>query len=215
MPMTITPFETNLFRHLTNFFAEHQYVLLADKKQFRKTTATGFQNVIFSPSFYQDETWLEVHFGCRNDQVEQIAQQFLFSLPDYRLDADTILISIGKFNDTPYYRFKIRSSEDLLLACQQIEAFFTEKGFGFLNDSCTLPALDVLFNQQPNQPCRYVYNQTHRCYKGLITGRLNNNPFFTGLIDSYRNNLSRQTQSSHELLHFERLISYLLHYSAN
>ena len=215
MPMTITPFETNLFRHLTHFFADNQFVLLADKKQFRKTTATGFQNVIFSPSFYQNEVWLEVHFGCRNDQIEQIAQQFLFSLPDYRLDADTILISIGKFNGIPHHRYKIRNGDDLHQVGEQIQSFFSTKGFAFLNTSCTLPALDEIFNLAPTEPCLYMYNQLHRCYKGLITARLNNNPNFNELIDQYRQMLCRQTQNSHELLHFERLIAYLLHYSAN
>ncbi|AQG82301.1 hypothetical protein [Spirosoma montaniterrae] len=213
--MTLTPFETKLYHQLTPFFARHQYVLLSEKKQFRRTTETGFQNVILSPAFYSDETMLEVNFGCRSDQVEQIAQQFLNNLPDYRPDANTLILSIGKFNGFQYFRYKIHSDDELSDVCGQIEQFFDLEGFEFLDTACTLHNLDRLLNDQPNQPSRYVYNQTHRCYKGLIAARLNHNPHFDGLVDSYRHLMIRQTQNAYEQLHFERLITYLQHYSAN
>ncbi|GAB3886138.1 hypothetical protein [Spirosoma agri] len=213
--MTSTPFETNLYQQLTPFFSKQAFTLLPEKKQYRRTTAIGFQNVILSPSFYGDETMLEVNFGCRNDQVEQIAQQFLNNLPDYRPDANTLIISIGKFNGFQYHRYKVHSEDELVVICDQIEQFFITKGFAFLDDASTLPTLDRLLNEHPGQPCQYVYNQTHRCYKGLIVARLNHNPHFDGLIDSYRHLLIRQTQNPYEQLQFERLIAYLQHYSAN
>lgn len=214
-PMIITPFETNLYEHLTPFFEERDYILLAEKKQYRRITPSGFQNVILSPAFYGDETVLEVNFGCRNQQVEQIAQQFLNNLIDFRPDANTVIISIGKFSGFQYFRYKIHSSAELADVCSQIEQFFNSQGFDFLSSACTLPTLDRLLNEHPNQACPYVYNQTHRCYKGLIVARLNHNPRFDGLVDAYRHLLIRQTQNPYEQLHFERLIAYLQHYSAN
>ena len=214
-PMTLTPFETNLYKHLTPFFSRHQYMLLPDRKQYRRLVETGFQNVILSPAFYGDETILEVNFGARNEQVEQIAQQFLNNLTDYRPDANTLVISIGKFSGFQYFRYKIHSNTELLDVCKQIELFFDTQGFDFLNSACSLHNLDRLLNEHPGQPSAYVYNQAHRCYKGLIAARLNHNPHFDGLIDSYRHLLIRQTQNPYEQLHFERLIAYLQHYSPN
>lgn len=213
--MTLTPFETNLYYHLTPFFGRHQYGLLPERKQYRRLTGSGFQNVILSPAFYGDETMLEVNFGCRNEQVEQIAQQFLNNLTDYRPDANTLIISIGKFNGLPYFRYKIHSDDELAHTCGQIEEFFTNQGFAFLEASCSLSSLDRLLNEHPGLPSRYMYNQTHRCYKGLVAARLNHNPQFNGLIDTYRQLLIRQTQNPYEQLHFERLITYLQHYSPN
>ena len=213
--MTLTPFETNLYYRLTPFFSSHQYALLAERRQYRRMTGSGFQNVILSPAFYGDETMLDVNFGCRNEQVEQIAQQFLNNLTDYRPDANTLIISIGKFNGLQYFRYKIHSDDELADACGQIEDFFTDRGFDFLEASCALPTLDQLLNEDPGTPSFYVYNQTHRCYKGLIAARLNHNPHFDGLVDSYRHLLIRQTQNPYEQLHFERLIRYLQHYSPN
>lgn len=213
--MTLTPFEAALYQHLTPFFGAHQYVLLPERRQYRRVTEAGFQNVILSPTFYGDETMLDVNFGCRNEQVEQIAQQFLNNLTDYRPEANTLIIPIGKFKGLPYFRYKIHSDDELADTCARIRDFFVEQGFDFLETACALPTLDRLLNEHPSLPCLYVYNQTHRCYKGLIAARLNHNPHFEGLIDSYRHLLIRQTQNPHEQLHFERLIAYLGHYSAN
>lgn len=213
--MTITPFETNLYQHLAPFFAEHDFVLLPEKKQFRRASTGGFQNIVLSSVFYIDDTILDVNFGGRNDQVEQIAQQFLNNQPDIRLDANTFLLSIGRFSGSHYSRYKIHSGEALTDVCEKIELFFNSHGFNFLESASVLSALDQLLNEYPNQPCQYVYNQTHRCYKGLIAARLNHNPHFDGLVDTYRHLLLRLTQNPYEQLHFERLIAYLQHYSAN
>ncbi|OIN60712.1 hypothetical protein [Arsenicibacter rosenii] len=215
MPTMNSPFETNLFRHLSQFFADHHYLLLADQKQFRKITATGFQNVIFSPSFYQNEILVDILFGTRNQQVEQIAQQFLRNTPEYRDHANTTIISIGKFRDMPYFRYKLNPGESPEMLCADVESFFLKQGFSFLDQTRSVQAIDTLLNSQPDQPCKFLYNQTHRCYKGLIAAHLNHSPQFDGLIDRYRFELKRQTQNAHEQLRFERLIAYLLHYSAN
>ncbi len=213
--MTITPFEIRLYEQLTPFFAKHGYSFISDRKQYRRRVDTGFQNVLLSTTFYEDEVMLEVNFGCRNEQVEQIAQQFLNNAIEYRADANTVILSIGKFSGFHYFRYKIHSSDELTLVCEQIESFFSQAGFDFLKSACSLASLDRLLNEQPNQPCLYVYNQTHRCYKGLIAARLNNNPRFDGLVDSYRHLLDRQTKNPYEQQHFERLVAYLRHYSAN
>ena len=213
--MTITPFETKLYECLAPFFAQHGYGLLAEKKQFRRETANGFQNIVLSSVPYPDDTMLEVNFGCRIDQIEQIAQQFLHNLTEFRPDANTFLLSIGRFSGLQFFRYKIHSEEELLHVCEQIEVFFAQQGFAFLQKASTIAVIDQLLNDQPDQPCRYVYNQTHRCYKGLIAARLNQNPYFDKLIDEYRHSLIRLTQNSHEQLHFERLVTFLHHYSAN
>lgn len=213
--MTITPFEIRLYEQLTPFFAKHGFSFISERKQYRRRVDTGFHNVLLSTTFHKDEVMLEVNFGCRSEQVEQIAQQFLNNVIEYRADANTVILSIGKFSGFHYFRYKIHSSDELTLVCEQIESFFSQAGFDFLKSACSLASLDRLLNEQPNQPCLYVYNQTHRCYKGLIVARLNNNPRFDGLVDSYRHLLDRQTKNPYEQQHFERLVAYLRHYSAN
>jgi hypothetical protein len=188
---------------------------LADKKQFRKNTATGFQNVIFTATTYQDETWLEVNIGCRNHQVEQIAQQFLGNTRDFWGDSNTLVISIGKFNDAKYFRYKILNEHDLDDVCEVVKEFLEQRGFPFLNESDNLKSLHTIFNLHPSKPCKYLYNQTHRSYKGIITARLTNDTHFLDLSNTHRNVLIRNGANPDELLTFERLLSFLLYHSVN
>ncbi len=213
--MTSTSFETALYHQLTPFFERHQFLLLPEKKQYRKTTDTGFQQVLLSPTFYDSETVLAISLGCRNEQIEQIAQQFLTSQAVSRSDTSTLLVPVGQFSDFVSDRVCIHSEKELLHVCEQIEQFFTTSGFDFLAASGSLPALDRLLNNQPAKVCPYVFNQMHRCYKGLITARLNHSAQFDALVDTYRHLLISQTQNRYEQIRFERLIAYLIYYSAN
>ncbi len=218
--MVISPFETELYGKMSEFFAQHGFLMLPEKKQFRKPTETGFQNVIFSVTSYETETWLEVNFGLRHQQIEQAAQQFLGNMEDFRADANTLVVSIGKFNDARYFRYKIANdarfgSVDLEDTCQEIKAFLLDRGFHFLSRYESLPALNGLLNAEPTKPCKYLYNQIHRGFKGLIAARLTNSDEFLHLSDLYRHQLVRLGASFEELHQFERLLSFLLYHSVN
>jgi len=216
----ITPFETDLYEKMGDFFARHGFVPLPEKKQFRRATETGFHNVIFSATRYDTETWLEVNFGLRHERIEQVAQQFLGNLEEFRTDANTLVVSIGKFNDAHFFRYKIGHEDaaghrDLEDTCHEIKEFLLGRGFDFLNRHESLEALHRLFNAEPTRPCKFLYNQTHRAFKGLVACRFLNSDDFLRLSDLYRSELVRLGASFHELHQYERLLSFLLYHSVN
>ena len=213
--MLVKPFEITLYDKLRLFFDKQGFVLMADKKQFRKVTPTGFQNVIFTATSYDDEIWLEVNFGCRNNQVEQIAQQFLGNTRDFWSESNTIVVSIGKFNDAKYFRYKIMTEPDIEDVCDIIKDFLITQGFPFLNQSDNLLAMNDIFNKYPKKNCKYLYNQVHRSFKGIITAKLIYDENFLDLTDKHRENLIRIGATHEELLTFERLLSFLLYHSPN
>lgn len=213
--MLVKPFEITLYQKLGLFFEKLGFVLMADKKQFRKVTPTGFQNVIFTATSYDDEIWLEVNFGCRNNQVEQIAQQFLGNTRDFWSESNTIVVSIGKYNDAKYFRYKIMTEPDIEDVCDIIKDFFITQGFPFLNQSDTLLVMNNIFNKYPKKACKYLYNQVHRSFKGIITAKLIYEENFLDLTDKHRENLIRIGATHEELLTFERLLSFLLYHSPN
>lgn len=215
MSLKIT--EAKIYDALYSFFLNEGFELLIEKKQFRKITPTGFINVIFSISEYEKDSdvWVEVHIGGRNHQIEQIAQQFLnVNLMDFRADANTVVISTGKYNDVKYFRYKIHDSDDLHEACASIRNFMNTTGLGFLKKVSQLSEINRLLNRTPTQPSKYLYNQIHRCFKGLIAAKLTENPRYLQLIETYRKYV-HQNGTETELQNYERLVAYLQYYSAN
>lgn len=213
--MLVKPFESDIYEKLRLFFDLQGYVLMPDKKQFRKLTDTGFHNVIFTTTTYENEVWLEVNFGCRNHQLEQIAQQFLGNTRDFWADSNSLVVSIGKFNNAKYFRYKMASSSDVLDVCEEVKDFLITQGFPFLKNSETLPNLYEIYNKTPTKPCKFLYNQVHRCFKGIISAKLTYSEDFLNLADIHRDNLMSIGATDEELLTFERLLSYLLYLSMN
>jgi hypothetical protein len=208
-------FEANLFQNLYEFFEENQFALLPELRQFRRMTPAGFENVILSVSPYDDELWVDVHFGIRHGAVENTAQQFLTNRLDFRSDANTLLTSIGRFRQRSYFRYKIRTTDDLTATCRDIRGFFAEKGLAFFDMARNLPDLDLILNEFPLQRCPFVSNSVHRCFKGLVTARLAENPALDQLFEIYRQQLGKYHTDAPTLASFERLGVYLQYYSSN
>jgi alkaline phosphatase len=212
--MIISQFEVKIYQKLEDFFSEEGFELLIDKKQFRKINHDSFQNVIFSISDGNGDVWIEVNFGVRNGQIEQFAQQFLNNRINFRADANTLVTNIGKFSGQKHFRFKIRNEFDLESVIAEIKDFFATKGFNFMENASNLHEIDRILNEDPAKPCLFLYNQIHRCFKGIIVAKLVNRKDFAELMDKYRDVLIFSA-SDEELLNFERMIGFLLHYNAN
>jgi len=213
--MSIKTTEAKLYYALYDFFEKEGFSLLMDKKQFRVNTAAGFKNIIFLVSDYEDGAWLEVHIGCRNEQVEQTAQQFLnVNSMDFRPDANTLIISTGQYNDVKYFRYKIKDEDDLVATCESVKDFLMELGFDFLNTIAHLADVDRLLNSEPLKPCKYLYNQVHRCFKGLIAAKFNDNPRYQYIEETYRKYLAKFANEI-ECSNYERLVVYLKYYGSN
>ena len=212
--MILSKFEVKFYQRLESFFQLYGFDLVLDQKQFRKATQNGFQNIIFSVSETQKEFWIEVNFGVRHEFIEQIAQQFLNNARGYRPSANTLVISIGKFQDLKYFRYKVTDEEELNKILEEVKSFFEETGFNFLDKTNNLISIDDILNDSPTRSCRLVYNQVHRCFKGLIAAKLTDNNNFATITNIYRHYLLKNGTDD-DLLNYERLISFLNHYNAN
>lgn len=212
--MIYNQFETKLYGQLDVFFQSHGFGFLPDQKQFRKSTQNGFQNIIFSVSEAQNVFWIEVNFGVRFEFIEQIAQQFLNNSFGYRPAANTLVISTGKYLEIKYFRYKVTNEEELDKITGEIRSFFEEKGFDFLSKAHSLSFIEDTLNDSPTLPCRYLYNQVHRCFKGIVAAKLSDNRNFATITNIYRHFLLKNG-TDEDLLSYERLITFLHHYNAN
>jgi hypothetical protein len=213
--MQVKNLETSLYHHLNHYLVIKNFYWIPESKQFRKQTERGFQNIILSCSSYADEMWVEVNMGVRVDLVEDFAQQFLDVPIEYRKHANTIITSIGRLSDTKYLRYKITHEEDVEVCYEAIKDFMQERGFEFLEYASHLKNLDKMLNEQPSKASNYLYNQTHRCFKAIIVAKLNNNPHFFELIDTYQQVLERLQVGEKEIDRYLKLVNFLLYLSLN
>lgn len=215
MNLSIRDIEFELYKNLNAFFQRENFELKKSLKQYRRTTDFGFQNFIFSVSKSGNEFYLEVNFGVRIELVEQIAQQFLDTLPAFQQETNTLIISIGKFNNNKYFRYKIANKEDLELTSKQVCQFASEQGLEFLSKYQSLDSVDKLFNKTPRKPCKYLYNQNHRYFKGLVASKINHNPKFMTISEIYYEQLEATKVPETILTSYNSLVNYLTYYSAN
>jgi hypothetical protein len=213
--MSLKSLEISLYNHLNHFLAKKSFILLPDYKQFRKETDTGFQNLILSSSRYADELWIEVNIGVRVNMVEDFAQQFLDIPIEYRQHANTLITSFGRLSDTKYLRYKIVNQEDVEICFEAIKDFMHDRGLEFLDYASHIKNLDTIFNEKPHKPNKYLYNQTHRCFKGIIIAKITDNPQFLTLLDQYQSALERMQTSDREMENYMKLVNFLLYLSLN
>lgn len=213
--MQVKNLESSLYHHLIRYLSQQSFVLLPEYKQFRRNTDIGFQNIIISTTTYSKELWVEVNIGVRVNLVEDFAQQFLDVPIEYRQHANTIIASIGKISDIKYLRYKIENEEDIKICYEAIKDFMQERGFSFLDHASRLANLDKLLNEKPHKTSKYLYNQTHRCFKGIIVAKLNHNPLFFELIDKYQQVLEKLKVSEAEMDKYMKLVNFLLYLSLN
>ena len=213
--MNVKEFDTALYHQLYDFFYDHEFEMVADKKQFRRTLPNGFQSILFSVSELDEEIWLEVNLGVRIHAVEEVVQQFLDNSITYRDEALTLVASIGKLTNNKYFRYKINTPEDLKDVCEAMKLFMQQQGFAFLDNHSSITSLDKLYNSNPTKPTRYLYNQMHRCFKGAVLAKLSDRKQYAKVLDSYQYFLDKLGAKPTLAEKYDKLCNYLLYYNPN
>ncbi len=183
--------------------------------QFRKVFEGGFQSCLFTVLEHETVFWIELSVGVRVEIVEKLANQFTLTLKDYHKDSHTILTTYGRIMGNPYYRFKVESEEDLDVACEKMQMFLEEIAFDFMLDNSRISNIDKLINRYPEKPSRFIYNDSHRCIKGVIVAQMAQNPQLNTLIKAYYIVLQKHPLRDKMLPQYQKLVKYLRAFSVN
>ncbi len=210
--MKIAEFEMEFFSAVYEFFHEYEFELIPTLKQFRRTTTRGFQNIIFSSTAYEGEFWVEVHLGTRLHAVEQVCQQFLFHLSDHQPHANTIIASVGRIVGQRYFKYKVHDLTSFEKAVSDLKSFMQTDGFPFMQKMYSVKSVSEALNESPTLPSNLVYNQVHRCFKGLASAHLSGNSQLISLSEAYLKGLSVIGAPDLMKVRFQMLANYLLHY---
>ncbi len=183
--------------------------------QYKKVFSGGFQSCIFSILKHEQAFWVEMSIGVRIDIVEKIANQFTLVLKDFQEESHTILSTYGRITGQPYFRFKVENKEDLGRACEKMGDFLEEIGLDFMEDNSQIKAIDRLINRHPEKPSRFIYNESHRCIKGIIVAQMAQNPQLKTLIRAYHVVLQKHSLRDKMLPQYLKLVKYLSAFSVN
>ena len=206
--------EKRLLELLKPFFEKQGFHLLTNLHQYRKATSSGFQNIILSVSG-REPVLVEVNIGTRIDLVEELAYQFTTGLRSYQQDSNTLVTSIGRIMQQPYFRFEINQADDVTTVADKICNFMQEQGFGFLEKYSTISALDQLFNDKPREKLPYAYNHMNRCLRGIVLARMADRRDFTAIAATYRNTLVKSSTAPPLLEKYDKLVNHLKTFSFN
>ncbi|MEH0158154.1 hypothetical protein V6R21_29070 [Limibacter armeniacum] len=209
--MTTAEFEAALHFELYDFFNDRDFGFIPSKHQYRKLTPDGFQNVIFTTTTYEgDEHIMEVSIGTRIDKVEDFVQPYLYHTNVRSLESNTVVMSLGRIRNQKYFRYIIRSPKDIGAVASDVEDFMYTTGIRFLEENCRVDMLDIKFNKYPEHPCNIIYNQSHRCFKGLTLARLNHNPHFYALQEIYEETLMKLGTDKDTVRNFKKMAKRLI-----
>jgi len=179
------------FQALAPFFAEKGFVFIPVMHQFRKETESGWQNIIFNFSHYEDCSLVEVSFGTRLELVENLIAPFTFGIRAYQAESNTCITNMSKYLKDPQFRFKLMEQADIKRMTAWIKDFFRREGFHFLNKISQTSDLDTLYNKEPRKDCLVSYNHQLRCFRGLAIAALQQNPDREHLYQEYLEVLKR------------------------
>ncbi|MGB1243180.1 MAG: hypothetical protein ACPG49_11705 [Chitinophagales bacterium] len=198
-------------------FESLDFVLTKHSKylQYKKTFHGGFQSCIFTVLERNKTFWIEINIGVRIDIVEKLANQFTLTLKDYHNESQTVTSTYGRIMGQPYFRFKVQAQEELELAFEKIDGFLAEIAFDFMEDNSQVAAVDKLINRYPEKPSRFMFNESHRCIKGIIIARMADNPQLPTLIKAYKVVLQRHSLRDKMLPQYQKLVDYLSAFSVN
>lgn len=208
--------EKRLYEQLNPLFNRNGYEALPMKKQFRQTSKSGFRSVLFTLNGDKEEKTLDVQLGIRFNLVEELVHQFLGGRKEVGKDSITVITSLARLKHHKQKRLVINENEESLQnTIQHISTILQEKGFSFLNSFSNLHRADKMINRKPSRHCPIMFNQIHRCFKGIAMARLLHRTDFEKLVSIYRNYLYSQWAPLEVTDSYNRLVRYLKYFSFN
>jgi hypothetical protein len=178
--------ESLLIERLSDFLEPSGFVWQVAYSQFRREHPGGFANIIVSSVAEETQLVTQVNIGVRVEAVEQRVQPFLGTLQDFRPEANTVIVSLGKLSGKPYLRWKSRNTEEVQQSVAEIFSMMQTLGVPLLNELSDNQRLHQQLNAVPALPHLLFHNQTHYCFKAPVLAFLLQDSGFEELTSIYR-----------------------------
>lgn len=214
MAWTVDILEGHVFDDLTPFLRKEGFVLHKHMKQYRRDTSTGSQSITISMAGDGPYT-LDVHLGIRSELVEALVYQFLSGPKHYASYANTIIAPLARAAKGAPRGFRFDQPEELSGVVSHVMELISSGAFRFFDRHVTIQSLHELLNDQPEKPTRFLYNQLHRCFRGLIVAKMADSPSFFHLMDVYHQTLLDRGAPREVMRGYDSLSILLANFSLN
>jgi hypothetical protein len=184
-------------------------------QQFRKETAFGFQNLLYSITHYEDENWVDIFIGIRHHIVESLAYPFTTGWIDFQPHSNTLISSIHHLQDQPYRKYKLASPKDAVEIVDAIHNYLLQEGLAQLSDLQNIKAIHQVLNKHPQDSCTWSLNYSNRALRGIVAAKLVFEPNFNQLVEQYLQGFETRATTSKALEQFKKLLQFLHTYTPN
>lgn len=110
------------------------------------------------------------------------------------------------YNGSRSFEYNIQSETDLVSMYEKLDEFFNVKAPQFYERFKTIDDIDKWFNTTPGKPIEFSSPLVRfNSQKGIIAAKLNNNPNYDELVDTYK----KLQEGEHFAYEFAQVVEYL------
>ena len=177
--------DIEFFDDLKLLFEQQGYDFLPLQNQFKKSTPSGFFNIIVSAMHYDECIQFELYFGSRINIVEETIAPYSHGLKGYKEESNTCITNLGKYFGKRFYKLVAYNQEEVKDTGKYIRDFFEREGFAFLHSLNDMAKVEHAFNHRPMEESLLAFSHELRCFRGITLASLVQSHYLEKINQAY------------------------------
>lgn len=190
------------------FFKTYGFLLNPSQMVFEKTFPHGKQ-VVFVHYVQENEvTFIEYYLGIRINEIEELIHKFLPTLSNNSEFSLTLIQSMDKLGSNFPKRIKVRNVSELNTTNRDVEKFFTDKGFEWLDQMINPVSLEQEFLNHKANPFE-EFNLVESAFRSTALSKIYNPADYTQLRNFYLRKINAKEMTPFTIASFLQFLNYL------
>jgi hypothetical protein len=192
----------------SEFFKNHGFVLNQSQLFFEKVFSHGKQVVFVHFAEGSNENYLEYHLAIRIDAVEEMVQKYLPS-PINRADQSiTLALTADRLGSFYPKKITVTNKSELAKVTAQIEKFFIDKGFDWLDQMIDPINLEQAFLRQSTKQ-KQDFNLVESAFRATALSKLYNTEDYPILRQAFLEKIQSQQFTPFTIASFLQFLNHL------
>ncbi len=192
------------------FFSDFGFDFHPENFLFQKSYPAGNQVVFIHYSEYPEASYLEYTLGVRIHQVEQVIHKFLPTLSDYSSRSLTLIQTLDAIHPDFPRRYVVQDNQELQESVFEVEKFFVQKGFSWMDQMIQPKELQNAFAQRKEKSFQ-TQNFVYSAFRGVTLAKLYQPQDYPMLRQFYLEQIKQKEMTPFTIASFLQLLDYLDH----